>query len=555
MKRIIMAALTIAALPVASLIAATHYVVPAGTAGNTPTSPYTSWATAANDLASAIDAAKALETILVAPGTYSVSSTIDITSSGQSRNFLKIESYNSETGKQDPEHTILDGGGTTSIMVLNAQAVSLRGLTFANGYVESDSYTAQTAAGASAAIFINNNQIVTSGQGVISNCIFRCNKSKNVVGTCIYNYAKNPPLIVDCLFACNTQEVTVAKQPVRGSAIYQVISSAATADRYGKIYGCTFRDNVALGPKAEGSTVCIKQGRTVFDGCNFYTNSLVQTDSAISTEGAYLYLGDSTTVQNCRFSCKGFNNAGGHYLYGTVMSVLDGCTFSNCTFTAIEEESGSDLYGTIRVAGDSVKFLDCNFTENTLYANSLLFVENKGDALIRNCLFAGNDRKKNTARLIYRHGTTVSTPTGITVENCTFADNTDTIAPIYFSNASYANYLVNSVFTTDAILSGATESSVLASNCCFTALQEVGGLSFNDKCITVAKGSHKFADAANGDYRLQGRSPLRDKGVTLDWMTDGSIDLDGNPRVFGDSPDIGCYECVARYPGFTLFVR
>ena len=215
MKRIIMAALTIAALPVASLIAATHYVVPAGTAGNTPTSPYTSWETAANDLASAIESASALETILVAPGTYSVNSTIDITSSsGHSRNFLKIESYNRETGKQDPEHTILDGGGTTSIMVLNVQAVSLRGLTFANGYVESDSYTAQTATGASAAIFINANQIATSGQGVISNCIFRCNKSKNVVGTCIYNYAKNPPLIADCLFACNTQEVTVAKQPV-----------------------------------------------------------------------------------------------------------------------------------------------------------------------------------------------------------------------------------------------------------------------------------------------------------------------------------------------------
>ena len=333
-----------------------------------------------------------------------------------------------------------------------------------------------------------------------------------------------------------------------------MIGSAATADKYGKIYGCTFRDNVARGPKAEGSTVCIRQGRTVFDGCNFYTNSFVQTDSAINTEGAYLYLGPTTTVQNCRFSCKGFNNAGGHYLYGTVINVGADCTFSNCTFTAIEEESGSNLYGTIRVAGDSVKFLDCKFTENTLYASSLLFVENKGDALIRNCLFAGNDRKKNTARLICRHGTTVSTPTGITVENCTFADNTDTIAPIYFSNASYANYLVNSVFTTDAILSGATESSVLASNCCFTALQEVGGLSFSD-CITVANGNHKFVDAANGDYHLQRNSPLRDKGVTLDWMTADAIDLDGNPRVFGDNPDLGCYECIAKYPGFMVFVR
>jgi len=58
--------------------ATTRYVVPAGTAGNTPTSPYTSWETAANDLALAIDAAAALDTILVAPGTYSIGSTLDI---------------------------------------------------------------------------------------------------------------------------------------------------------------------------------------------------------------------------------------------------------------------------------------------------------------------------------------------------------------------------------------------------------------------------------------------------------------------------------------------
>ena len=229
---------------------------------------------------------------------------------------------------------------------------------------------------------------------------------------------------------------------------------------------------------------------------------------------------------------------------------------SNCTFTAIEEiNSGKAIYGTIHVGGADAKFLDCRFTDNTLYANGFLFVENTGGTLVRNCLFAGNERIQSKARLIYRHGDNAPTATGFTVENCTFSDNTDNIEPLYLENNNYTNYLVNSVFTTDSILSVKSGRSfaMVASNCCFTALQEIGGLTFSD-CITVANGSHRFVDAANGDYRLQGRSPLRDKGVTLDWRTADAIDLDGNPRVFGDRPDLGCYECIAKYPGFMVIL-
>ena len=553
MNKIVTAVLAIVALPVASLFAATRYVVPAGTDGNTPTAPYNTWDKAANDLATAIEAAQAQDTILVAPGTYSITSTLDVRGvTGNTRNYITIRSCNRETGEEDPEHTIIDGGGTTAIMTVNSQVLKLHGLTFANGYVESDSYVANVSDGASAGILINIGQIGTNGRGMISNCVFRCNKSKNVVGTCIYNYAKTPPLIVDCTFSCNTQEVTVVSNAVEGAAIYQVVSSTATEDKYGNITGCTFRDNVGRGPKAFGSTVYLQTGRTVVDNCNFYTNSFEQTQDNQNTSGSYLNFGKSTTVRNCRFSCKGFDNSNGRYLYGTVIDVGADCTFSNCTFTAIEESSGKNLYGTIHVAGDSTKFLDCTFTNNTLYASAFMFVEGVGDLLLRNCLFAGNDRKKSDCRLVYRYGNkAATTATGITVENCTFADNTDNITPLYFEHNNYTNYLVNSVFTTASIVGGSF--AMVASNCCFTALQEIGGLTFSD-CITVANGNHKFVDAANGDYHLQRNSPLRDKGVTLDWMTADTIDLDGNPRVFGDRPDLGCYECCIEYPGLMVIV-
>ena len=81
----------------------------------------------------------------------------------------------------------------------------------------------------------------------------------------------------------------------------------------------------------------------------------------------------------------------------------------------------------------------------------------------------------------------------------------------------------------------------------------------------VITGSPKFKDAENGDYTLEANSPCRDRGLTLDWMTNGSADLLGNPRLVDTRgvafspaalPDLGCYEIQERKPsGFTLFVR
>ena len=53
-----------------------------------------------------------------------------------------------------------------------------------------------------------------------------------------------------------------------------------------------------------------------------------------------------------------------------------------------------------------------------------------------------------------------------------------------------------------------------------------------------------FADADAGDYRL-GYGPAIDKATPRDWH-DGALDLDGESRVFGDGPDMGCYESHSR---------
>lgn len=43
-------------------------------------------------------------------------------------------------------------------------------------------------------------------------------------------------------------------------------------------------------------------------------------------------------------------------------------------------------------------------------------------------------------------------------------------------------------------------------------------------------------------------------GLYEPWM-DGATDADGNPRVKGKRPDIGCYECQYLSGGMMLLLR
>jgi len=66
--------------------------------------------------------------------------------------------------------------------------------------------------------------------------------------------------------------------------------------------------------------------------------------------------------------------------------------------------------------------------------------------------------------------------------------------------------------------------------CCAPGLSAEG-------CIT---NDPLFVDAAQGDYRLEVRSPCRDAAAT--GLLYGTHDLDGQPRIADGTPDIGAYE-------------
>ena len=180
------------------------------------------------------------------------------------------------------------------------------------------------------------------------------------------------------------------------------------------------------------------------------------------------------------------------------------------------------------------------------------------DLLIRNCIFAANTTYGSGCSLIKQNA--CKNGMGVRVENCTFANNSNGYSSdaneftIGYMNScsSLTNYFVNNVFTEP--VKTASGITTVVSNCCLTALLD-GPDDANNFTIEDVGGDLKFVDAANGDYRLQTKSPLYNKGTLLDWMTADAVDIEGNTRVFNGIPDIGCYECQLFPPGMLLIIR
>ena len=73
----------------------------------------------------------------------------------------------------------------------------------------------------------------------------------------------------------------------------------------------------------------------------------------------------------------------------------------------------------------------------------------------------------------------------------------------------------------------------------------------NASCSTATV-DEMFRDYASGDYRPKTKGALYDKGIDL--LVAVSVDLAGEPRVFGKAIDIGCYESQMK-GGFVIVVK
>ncbi|MBO7586932.1 MAG: fibronectin type III domain-containing protein [Bacteroidales bacterium] len=265
-----------------------------------------------------------------------------------------------------------------------------------------------------------------------------------------------------------------------------------------------------------------------------------------------------TMVRHCRVTDNMGQGGGGLFL----STIIDSCVFSGNTGSGVggilavgstvrnSEISGNTLTGTsgAQKAGGCVSVSstleNCkiahNTTENQNVGGVVLYHEPQyevyygisGNNSMSNCLVADND------------GTGLACLSGAAdITSSTIASNS--LVDVSVSTEYQSGQVP--VFTNCIIWSSGVEQSFAGPATGFNSAA-VGNLSGTnninlsadnlgneDSVLYVA-----FADFENGDYRLMQNSACIDAGSAL--FSNSTLDLAGNPRIYGTSPDMGCYE-------------
>ena len=216
-----------------------------------------------------------------------------------------------------------------------------------------------------------------------------------------------------------------------------------------------------------------------------------------------------------------------------VSGALVGCTFSGNTNTY--ESSGA-----VRISGGGVRIENCVFRENLSgkaqsdSSGSALRIDGNysPSPIVRNCLFVRNSLASTSGfGVIFANG-------AATFDNCTIVSNAWTATQCGGGLRVETGAPVGGVVCRNTIFWGNAGAEDGA---------DIRHPEGNAPVLTACSVGvdPRFRNPARDDWRIRQSSPCRDKGLKLDWMTEGTTDLLGNPRVFGGMPDMGCYESMA----------
>ena len=496
MKKRICMCMALAVMACAPLFADTHYVVPAGTAGNAPTSPYTSWETAANSVADALEQASANDTILVRKGTYSITASSSLNKSTLAG--ITIKSYDPDNdGKINRDETIFDGSDLTDESRMFWGNTLTSGITF-DGFTFRRSPTGAL-------------RFYKSADTSVLNCRFIENATTNVSndtyanGGAAWLHFCTGTLISNCVFEANLTKSTSRE----GGALYVSISADDDASACPKVIDCTFRNNSANSGGAISSSNGIDVRNCLLDGNKTFSET---------GYGGALYITHGGTVSGCTITGAVAGNEPGIYFRGTSKT---GTSISNCTFENMTPAGTGTRHAPLTTA---VELLveNCTFRNvEKCYAFICTYTGNSNPLTVRGCLFYDIAEGVN---VLYCNGTTTGK---VDFENCT------TYAP------------------GRTIVKFGTESSTEWKNCIFCCTQPAtsgNNVQTVTDCYTGA--DPRFVCAEEGVFRLRSDSPCIDQSSALPWH-DGAVDLAGNPRIVGAKADYGCYE---RQPDDKDFV-
>lgn len=307
--------------------------------------------------------------------------------------------------------------------------------------------------------------------------------------------------------------------------------AGAYLDGGGTIRNCTITNHTSTGTTAaDGGGGIYATGGTIEDCLIGWNTSAVVVSSSA---GGGARLEGACLVSNCVIIANSSREGGGLFL-------TNGPVVVDCTLT--ENEATSQGGGGIKLWG-SGSVGHCTIVSNRA-SNNLgggLRVDDPAGVTVRNCLLAGNEAFHAGGFYVYPQSAGQ-----FSMESCTVATNT----ALGFGGGTYYHEH-HAIGITNTIVRGNTDSSGYPEY-----YDDYGAIAWSHSCTTPdpgepgnTAGDPLFVDPAQGNYRIDTNSACFNTGLDEPWMPT-AVDLDGNPRLWGDRADMGAYE--VSYPWWGL---
>jgi hypothetical protein len=325
-----------------------------------------------------------------------------------------------------------------------------------------------------------------------------------------------------------------------GGAIYNKSSSPLLTN-------CSFQSNTATG---QDTAPVYGGGGAIYNDSSspLLTNCSFQSNQAFNGGAIYNNNSSSPLLTNCSFqsnTATGLNTATQQYSSGgAIYNSHSSAVLTNCSFQSNQATGGYGSGGAIYNFYGSVALTNCRLQSNQAYAGGAIGNGSNSGATLTNCIVQGNRATQG--------GVFINYFSSLVLTNCSLQSNQADFGGAI--NNSYSTVvLTNSVLWGNGganTINTDRTSSVSASYSLFD--NTVTG--YDNGVGNLTTTASPFVSA--NSVALPACSPAIDAGNSASYaaVTSFTTDITGNPRIVGNSIDMGAVELQGTPPALHAVV-